>query len=203
MSFAARADHRITGSSTLLMVQPETVIARHRQGLRLFWTRKSRRHTGRPPVASDVRALIRTMSPENPLIDSRTCNAPSAAATAFIIGCGPQTNTSRSRTSGTSLARIRRSIRPRSCPPVVSAGFVFSVLRDRMKWQCAVRARSSAANTRSLAVSTAALQAHLLSCAACRQVLTDRESLGRIAGVPCFRPFARARRRRCTTLLAN
>ena len=52
---------------TLMIVKPETVIAWHRQGLRLFWRWKSRRHSGRPPVATDVRCLIRRMSKENPL----------------------------------------------------------------------------------------------------------------------------------------
>jgi transposase InsO family protein len=50
-----------------VIVKPETVIAWHRQGFRVFWTWKSRRRIGRPPVAADVRALIRTMAQENPL----------------------------------------------------------------------------------------------------------------------------------------
>jgi len=53
--------------TALVIVKPETVIAWHRQGFRLFWTWKSRRSTGRPPIPSDVRVLIRTMSHENPL----------------------------------------------------------------------------------------------------------------------------------------
>jgi hypothetical protein len=50
-----------------MIVKPETVIAWHRQGFRLFWIWKSRRRGGRPPVPPDVRALIRTMSRDNPL----------------------------------------------------------------------------------------------------------------------------------------
>jgi hypothetical protein len=53
--------------TALVIVKPETVIAWHRQGLRLWWTWKSRRRTGRPSVPADVRALIRTMSQANPL----------------------------------------------------------------------------------------------------------------------------------------
>jgi putative transposase len=53
--------------SALVIVKPETVIARHRQGFRFWWTWKSRRRTGRPAVPTDVRALIRTMSRANPL----------------------------------------------------------------------------------------------------------------------------------------
>ncbi len=51
----------------LVIVKPETVVAWHRQGFRLFWTWKSRRRIGRPPVPSDVRDLIQTMSQDNPL----------------------------------------------------------------------------------------------------------------------------------------
>jgi putative transposase len=51
----------------LVIVKPETVIAWHRRGFRLFWTWKSRRRTGRPTVPTDVRTLIGTMSAANPL----------------------------------------------------------------------------------------------------------------------------------------
>jgi hypothetical protein len=54
-------------ANQLVIAKPETVIAWHRKGFRLFWTWKSRRRTGRPPVKPDVRALIRTMSHQNPL----------------------------------------------------------------------------------------------------------------------------------------
>jgi transposase InsO family protein len=53
--------------AALVIVKPETVIAWHRRGFRLFWTWKSRRRGGRPPVPPDVRTLIRTMSRDNPL----------------------------------------------------------------------------------------------------------------------------------------
>jgi hypothetical protein len=54
--------------SALLIVQPETVIAWHRQAFRLFWTWKVRRgQPGRPAVSQDARELIRRMSRENPL----------------------------------------------------------------------------------------------------------------------------------------
>ena len=36
--------------TALVIVQPETVIAWHRRGFRLFWAWKSRRRIGRPPV---------------------------------------------------------------------------------------------------------------------------------------------------------
>ena len=54
--------------SALAIVKPETVIAWHRKGFRLFWTWKVRRgRPGRPAVAREVRDLIRRMSRENPL----------------------------------------------------------------------------------------------------------------------------------------
>jgi hypothetical protein len=54
-------------ASALVIVKPETVIAWPRKGFRLFRTWKSRRRGGRPPIPTDVRTLIRTMSRDNPL----------------------------------------------------------------------------------------------------------------------------------------
>jgi transposase InsO family protein len=54
--------------SALVIVKPETVIAWHRKGFRLFWTWKTRRgNPGRPAVSKEVRDLIRRLSRENPL----------------------------------------------------------------------------------------------------------------------------------------
>jgi transposase InsO family protein len=54
--------------SALVIVKPETVIAWHRKGFRLFWTWKNRRHcAGRPKTSKEVRELIRKMSKDNPL----------------------------------------------------------------------------------------------------------------------------------------
>ena len=51
----------------LVIVQPETVLAWHRRGFRLYWRWKSRRRKpGRPKVSPAVRALIRKMSRANP-----------------------------------------------------------------------------------------------------------------------------------------
>src|SRR3979411_603144 len=44
--------------TALVIVKPETVIAWHRRGFRLWWTWKSRRRMGRPTVSADIRALI-------------------------------------------------------------------------------------------------------------------------------------------------
>src|SRR5580704_6827458 len=40
--------------TALVIVKPETVIAWHRQGFRLWWAWKSRRHIGRPSVPADI-----------------------------------------------------------------------------------------------------------------------------------------------------
>ena len=54
--------------SVLAIVQPETVVAWHRGGFRLFWTWKVRRgQPGRPLISCEVRDLIRKMCRENPL----------------------------------------------------------------------------------------------------------------------------------------
>ena len=36
--------------NALLIVKPETVIGWHRKGFKLYWTWKSRKRTGRPPI---------------------------------------------------------------------------------------------------------------------------------------------------------
>ena len=53
--------------SYLVIVKPETVVAWHRKGFRLFWTWKIHRgKPGRPRVSEEVRDLIRMMSCNNP-----------------------------------------------------------------------------------------------------------------------------------------
>jgi putative transposase len=57
----------INWSESLILVKPETVVAWHRAGYRLFWKWRSRRQRlGRPKVAEEVRDLIRRMKRENP-----------------------------------------------------------------------------------------------------------------------------------------
>ena len=54
--------------SALVIVKPETVIAWHRKGFRLFWTWKvTHGRAGRPTVSPEVRDLIHIMSRANPL----------------------------------------------------------------------------------------------------------------------------------------
>ena len=52
--------------SALRILKPETVIAWHRKGFKLYWTWKSRHPDGRPAVSVEIRDLIRKMSLANP-----------------------------------------------------------------------------------------------------------------------------------------
>src|SRR5260370_17122134 len=53
--------------SALAIVKPQTVIAWHRAGFRLFWTWKVRRgQLGRPAISREIRDLICRMCRENP-----------------------------------------------------------------------------------------------------------------------------------------
>src|SRR6202165_1753358 len=54
-------------SHVLTIVQPETLVRWHRAGFRCYWRRKSRSRGGRPQIETELRALIRQMSVENPL----------------------------------------------------------------------------------------------------------------------------------------
>jgi hypothetical protein len=51
----------------MTIVRPETVVRWHRAGFRRYWRWKSRERRGRPPIQSELRALIRRMSVENVL----------------------------------------------------------------------------------------------------------------------------------------
>ena len=48
-------------------IRPETLVRWHRAGFRCYWRWKSRPLGGRPPIDTELRALIRRMSVENPL----------------------------------------------------------------------------------------------------------------------------------------
>jgi putative transposase len=51
----------------VILVQPETVLRRHRRGRRLVWWGRSRRPMGRPRVPAEVRDLIARGARDNPL----------------------------------------------------------------------------------------------------------------------------------------
>jgi putative transposase len=50
---------------TLVIVQPDTVVRWHRQGFRLYWRAISKRGPGRPPIPTELQALIRRFASEN------------------------------------------------------------------------------------------------------------------------------------------
>src|ERR1700743_1847912 len=51
----------------LTIIRPETLVRWHRAGFRSYWRWKSRPLGGRPRIDTELRALIRRMSVENPL----------------------------------------------------------------------------------------------------------------------------------------
>lgn len=53
--------------SALVVVRPATVIEWHRRGFAWYWTRRSRRTSGRPRVHAELRRLVRGMANANPL----------------------------------------------------------------------------------------------------------------------------------------
>jgi hypothetical protein len=53
--------------NVLTIIRPETLVRWHRAGFRCYWRWKSCSRGGRPQIETDLRALIRRMSIENPL----------------------------------------------------------------------------------------------------------------------------------------
>ena len=51
----------------LTIIRPETLVRWHRAGFRYYWRLKSLGRGGRPQIETELRALIRRMSIENPL----------------------------------------------------------------------------------------------------------------------------------------
>jgi hypothetical protein len=51
----------------LTIIRPETLVRWHRAGFRCYWRWKSRPRGGRPQIDTELRALVRRMSLENPL----------------------------------------------------------------------------------------------------------------------------------------
>src|SRR5882757_235762 len=50
----------------ITIIRPETLVRWHRAGFRRYWRWKSRSFGGRPQIDTELRALIRRMSVENP-----------------------------------------------------------------------------------------------------------------------------------------
>jgi hypothetical protein len=49
----------------LVIVKPDTVVRWHRKGFRLYWRWISKRGPGRPPISSEVQALIKAFALDN------------------------------------------------------------------------------------------------------------------------------------------
>ena len=47
-------------------MKPETVVAWHRAGFRLYWRWRSRPRGGHPRISEQIRGLIRRLAEENP-----------------------------------------------------------------------------------------------------------------------------------------
>jgi transposase InsO family protein len=68
----------------MTIVRPETIVRWHRAGFRRYWRWKSRGRGGRPPIPSELRALIRRMSVENVLWAPRAFRA-NCSSSAFTV----------------------------------------------------------------------------------------------------------------------
>src|ERR1700688_327573 len=85
----------------LTIIRPETLVRWHRAGFRCYWRWKSRPLGGRPRIDTELRALIRRMSMENPLWGASRIHgellklgfevAQSSAANNMVNGGGPPT----------------------------------------------------------------------------------------------------------------
>src|ERR1022692_1436389 len=53
--------------NVLTIIRPETLVRWHRAAFRCYWRWKSGSRGGRPQIETDLRALIRRMSVDNPL----------------------------------------------------------------------------------------------------------------------------------------
>ena len=83
----------------ITIIRPETLVRWHRAGFRRYWRWKSRSFGGRPKIATELRALIRQMSTENPLWGAPRIHgellklgfevAQSSVAKYMVKRCGP------------------------------------------------------------------------------------------------------------------
>jgi hypothetical protein len=51
----------------VIIVKPETVLRWHRKGFRGYWRLRSTKVGGRPPIGTDLRAVVCRMAVDNPL----------------------------------------------------------------------------------------------------------------------------------------
>jgi hypothetical protein len=106
--------------TVVTIVQPETLVRWHRAGFRRYWRWKSRRRGGRPQIETELRALIRLMSMEDPLWGARRIHgellklgfeiAKSSVAKYMVKRRGPP-----SQGGGPSCITTRRTLPPWIC----------------------------------------------------------------------------------------
>jgi hypothetical protein len=58
--------------NVLTIIRPETLVRWHRAGFRCYWRWRARSRGGRLQIETDLRALIRQMSMENPFLGRTT-----------------------------------------------------------------------------------------------------------------------------------
>src|ERR1700682_1172762 len=118
----------------LTIIRPETLVRWHRAGFRCYWRWKSRSLGGRAQIETELRALIRRMSVENPL----------GVRHAFTANCSSSGLRSRSRASPSTWSngggRPARDGGPscvntrRTSPPWTCSWFQLSVSTCSMPW---------------------------------------------------------------------
>jgi hypothetical protein len=97
----------------LMIMRPETLVRWHRAGFRRDWRWKSRRRGGRPPIESELRALVRQMSTENSL-----WGAPRIHGGLLKLGFDRFVGAGKQRRRDD---RMRRRLPPSARPSVMSA----------------------------------------------------------------------------------
>jgi hypothetical protein len=121
----------------LVIVEPETVVAWHRKGFRLFWTWKVRHgQPGRPVISREVRDLIRKMCRENPC-----WGAPRIPGELLKIGIDPGRAASANTWCAAASRRLKLGahswrITPHSCPLSTSSPYPPSVSRSFTCFWC-------------------------------------------------------------------
>src|SRR5467141_3698854 len=104
----------------LTIIRPETLVCWHRAGFRCYWRWKARPLGGRPQIDTELRALIRRVSVENPLWGAPRIHgellklgfevAQSSVASTWSIGGGHP-----ARDGEPSCVTTRRTLPPWTC----------------------------------------------------------------------------------------
>jgi len=130
--------------TALVIVKPETVVAWHRKGFRLFWTWKSRGRTGRPALHPDVRTLIRQIARENPMGRATDTRRTPEARRQRLSGYGGEVHGATGQTALAVVAHLPLPITSSRSPQPISS----SSRRLRTVYcSCSSSSRTSAAES--------------------------------------------------------